>query len=190
MLNNIDSFKVFYICNKLNLCLVLQEDYSQKNYIEKNTNHSEVFSKILKETEFTKLKVVNGSLHLVFQSFKRNCTILNIEENNPFKLYMINHNWGFHVNISIERQRNLEFGKNNNGDSGFLFIKPINSYYKNKLENILKKHTKIVSNYTNIKEIFFSKNEVYSFEPVVLFSKKNKITHKFDFAKESKERVS
>lgn len=177
MSNTIDIFKVFYICRKTNLCLVLKEDYSKEDYSRNNTNFIETFKRIIKETEYTKVKVIDNKLQLVFQSFKRNCTKLDLEDNDTFKLLYIEGSYLFHFNHTLEQNQNLEFGKNNKtGECGFEVTNELKIYYKNKINQMVERIAKCLD-YNEIKNVFFNHNEVYSFEPVVFCSKRNKLNN-------------
>lgn len=175
MNESIDTFKVIYICRKTNLCLVLQEDFTKSNYFVNDTNFIETFQRIVKETEYLKIRVVDNKLQILFQSLKRNCTKLDLENTHLFKLLYVKDRYLFHVNHNLENNQNLEFGKNHKTNECGFFVKNELSYYiKNKINDILDRHTNFL-NYNEIKKIFFTNNEVYGFEPIVIYANKNRI---------------
>ena len=108
MNESIDTFKVIYICRKTNLCLVLQEDFTKSNYFVNDTNFIETFQRIVKETEYLKIRVVDNKLQILFQSLKRNCTKLDLENTHLFKLLYVKDRYLFHVNHNLENNQNLE----------------------------------------------------------------------------------
>lgn len=154
--NLINRTYVLYFCNKLNLLLVYKKDFFNE----------EDFKAKLKEVAYTKIKLVDNELTLAYHS-SNSVVSHNIEEKG-FEFYDIEEYISKPFNV-FQSLKNLEFGKNGiTGCSEFCIINIIEKSDTINLIDLLDSLKPI--SYEEIKRVYFSKNNIYGFEPIILFS--------------------
>ncbi len=170
-------FKVIYLCSKENLCLVSEDTFLQK------TDYDEVYEKVVNKIEFVKLKVIDEKVQVAFQSFKRNCTKMVLNNNSPFKLFSIKD-----INLASFREtllkyKNINFDRNENDECCYTVSQDIKDEDKKDIDDFLVKYTSFLR-YDSIRCNFFSTTNSYGFEPVVFYCEVD--MEKYTFAIEDK----
>ena len=155
-------FKVLYICEKLNICLLFEKTYSPNEIEELELFNKDSFIEdVLLNLKYYKMELMNGAINLSTKLPNNIHFSQNIENNEDFKILHIEDIDNFIDEINPHT--NIAFGKDVYGVSRFQMTNKTNSY---EVKRVLNKYSK-EDNLDDLKNLL--KNNSYGFVPFILY---------------------
>lgn len=155
-------FKVLYVCEKLNICLLFEKIYSPNEIEELKLFDKDSFIEdVLLNLKYYKMELMNNAINLSTKLPNNLHSSQNIENDENFKILYIEDIDNFIDEINSHT--NIVFGKDVYGMSRFQMTNKMNSY---EVKRVLNKYSKEDS-LDDLKNLL--KTNSYGFTPFALY---------------------